>query len=424
VDSAYLDEAAAKDRLSQSVNGDTPGNLPEVTDMLNVACLADVEPQEVEFLWPGRIAIGKTHLFVGNPGLGKSFCTTDIAARITRGMEWPDGSGKAPIGKVLFLIGEDGLGDTVRPRLDNHGADVSKVFVIQSRRIQTGDGQETTDSQIRLDRDLPAIENLLKQHPETRILFIDPVSEYLGGTDSHKNAEMRALLAPLSRMADAHNIAIVNVSHFSKSVGGPAIYRAMGSLAFTAQARIAWAFVQDHEDENRILFLPLKNNLHRRIPGMAFQIVDDGRLRWETGEVTVSVDDAMNPPKERSRDKLNEAVAWLQQRLADGEVESNECCDDAKEAGIAFRTYRRAKEELNISSRKDRGTRKGKWFLSIPASHKTQGVPQQLYGLDGLDGHVVERGLDDHDVHVVHVSKVGNNGDPLIDEDPRLNDSF
>jgi hypothetical protein len=76
--------------------------------------LSEVEPESVEWLWPGRVPLGKLTVLDGDPGLGKSAMTLDIAARLSAGLELPDGERCEPAGVVL-MSAEDGLGDTIRP---------------------------------------------------------------------------------------------------------------------------------------------------------------------------------------------------------------------------------------------------------------------------------------------------------------------
>lgn len=362
---------------------------------LNVVCMADVEPQQVDWLWKGRIARGKMNQLCGNPGLGKSFTTVDFAYRCSTGTPWPDGQ-PCPLGSVLFMMAEDGLADTMRPRLDAAGADCSRVFVLQSRRLIPEEGGEPVDAHISLERDIAQIEEFLESRPDIVMVVIDPVSEYMGtDCDSHKNTDVRRVLAPLASMAERRNVAICTITHLNKSAGGPAIYRAMGSLAFTAQARVAHAFVEDFNEPGRVLMLPLKNNIHAKMPGLAFRIVDD-RLQWFEDEVTISADDAMNAGNgnARKRDKLAEACAWLKQRLHGSEaVESDALGKEAVEAGHAFRTYIRAKKEIGATSVKAKGA-DGKWYVSWtdPTAPKNAKSPQQLIGIVGTDGILTEEG--------------------------------
>jgi putative DNA primase/helicase len=186
---------------------------------LVVRCMADVEPEKIEWLWPGPIAIGKQTLIGGEPGLGKSQITTAIAATVTNGSAWPCDEGKAPLGSVIILSAEDDAGDTIRPRLDAAGADVTRVHQISAVRHGNGRGRRTFN----LQADLALLEGEIKRIRDVRLVIIDPVSSYLGKTDSHKNAEVRGTLEPLGDMASRLRVAVVSVTHFSKGAGQSAL---------------------------------------------------------------------------------------------------------------------------------------------------------------------------------------------------------
>lgn len=157
--------------------------------------MSGVKPEAVEWLWKGYLAKGKNTLFAGDPGVGKSMLTLYVAAQISRGGQWPDGS-PAPCGNVLLLCGEDGLADTVRPRLDAHGADVSRISVLTGVHDATG-----THHAINLARDLDVVRDAIVD-VNPLVVIIDPVAAHLGRTDSYKDAEVRGVLAPLFALAE------------------------------------------------------------------------------------------------------------------------------------------------------------------------------------------------------------------------------
>ena len=161
--------------------------------------LADVQPQPVSWLWPGRIALGKVTLLAGDPGLGKSFVTLDIAARTSCGAPWPDAPGiKTTAGGVVLLSAEDDAEDTIRPRLDAAGANVQRIKALLAVRRNYQD-DPTRESTFSLETDLPALEAAILAVAGCRLVIIDPITAYLGGTDSHKNGEIRGLIAPWRR---------------------------------------------------------------------------------------------------------------------------------------------------------------------------------------------------------------------------------
>jgi len=327
--------------------------------------LAGVTREMLEWLWPGRIPLGKLTLLAGDPGLGKSFVTLDLAARVSRGEAWPDMPlFKQTPGGVVLLNCEDDLADTIAPRLDRAGADDSNIIAIEGVSLL---GQRRHFS---LEADLPRLDEVLIDNPGTRLVVIDPVAAYCGKIDSHKNSEVRGLLAPLAELASRHRVAIVSVTHLSKTGGTKAVYRAMGSLAFAAAARAVWAIVKDANDPQRRLFLPAKLNLARDPDGLAYRI-DEGRVVWEVDPVQLHADDAFAAEVKAAGDtsqrgsERREASAWLRDQLANGPVPSTQLIADAREHGISERTLRRAFKEMNGRARK---ATEGQWQWSLPGT--------------------------------------------------------
>ncbi len=334
--------------------------------------LSDVKPEPVAWLWPGRIALGKLTLIAGDPGLGKSFLTLDMAARVSRGWAWPDAPGVPTTpGGVVLLSAEDGVADTIRPRLDAAGADVARIVALEAVRERNQYGHEHPRS-FDLSRDLPALEAAIGSVEGCRLVVIDPVTAYLGGVDSHKNAEIRGLLAPLGAIAERHRVAMVAVTHLNKSGGGPAIYRAMGSLAFAAAARAAWAVSKDKDDPRRRLLLPIKNNIAPDTGGLAYRIEPLGvdgcpAVAWEPDAVNVSADDALAGDRDEGggRTERDDAAEWLADLLVHGPRPARDVERDARDAGYSIATVRRAKAAIGVVSRKPAFG--GPWEWTLPA---------------------------------------------------------
>jgi putative DNA primase/helicase len=363
-----LDDNPTSGNGRATPKGDRPNPPTEPTSCLSVVRMSDIAAKPVNWLWKGWLALGKVHLMVGMPGVGKSYTSCDLAARITKGWPWPDATNGNSPADVLFLAAEDGLADTIRPRLDAHGADCEKVHVLRSLIVTTDEGKRI-ERPVSLIRDIERVDEHLRLNPAIRALVVDPISEYLPGINHNKNEEIRTALAPLVRMAEERCVAAILMSHFNKGPLGPAIHRAMGSVAFTAVARIAWAFIADQEDQDRVLMLPLKNNLHHRMPGWAYRIIDvegheTGRLEWEDHAVSISADEALEVQKGKQPEKLSEAVEWLRNRLSAGCCESTALESDAKAAGITRATLWRAREKLRVRATK--GRIDGKWWVSLP----------------------------------------------------------
>src|SRR6202035_164612 len=159
-------------------------------------------------------------------GLGKSQFTTYLASQISTGGNWPSREGKCPQGSVLMLSAEDDIADTIRPRLEAARADIDRVHVLTAIK------EATATKGFNLARDLQQLEKVLTDIGDVKLIIIDPVTAYLGATDSHKTADVRALLAPVSDLAARHAVAIVAISHLNKGGGSEAMGRITGSLAF------------------------------------------------------------------------------------------------------------------------------------------------------------------------------------------------
>ncbi|MDO8629885.1 MAG: AAA family ATPase, partial [Phycisphaerales bacterium] len=353
--------------------------------------LSDVTPRPVEWLWSGRFAIGKLTLIAGDPGLGKSFVTLDMAARVSTGTPWPDRRGDPiPAGDVILLSAEDDLEDTIRPRLDAAGADVTRITAIQGVNYYDPDTQRDTIKSFNLEVDLPALESAIGKSTDCRLIVVDPISAYCGRADGHKNTDVRALLAPLAKLAADHRVAVVAVTHLNKGGGANALYRAMGSLAFVAAARAVWLVTKDADNPSRRLFLPAKNNLAPDDrTGLAYSLFANGPddaavVAWEADPVTIRADEALAAESGCSSDRttaLAEAVAWLRDQLADGSKPAKTVKEAAEADGIAKRTLDRAKADLGVEATRDGFS--GPWVWKLPECHSapTESEERQPNGM-------------------------------------------
>lgn len=328
--------------------------------------MSDVDPEPIQWLWPGRIALGKVTLLAGDPGLGKSMITCAMAAHVTTGTPWPVDRSECIQGDVIMVSAEDDPNDTLRPRLDAAGADVNKVQLLDMVR-EPDRGRLLKDRSFNLAKDVNALEKLLSQTPNCRLITIDPISAYLGGTDSHNNADIRALLAPLAAMASRQRVAIFVVTHLNKSVQANALYRATGSLAFVAAARAVYSVVKCPDDSDRRLLLPLKNNLGDDRTGYAYRITtadnDAPVLGWEDEAVEMTIEELAGAVTDRQPRPRDEIKTWLKNLLAPGPVTVETIKKAAEEHGHAWRTISRAKKDLGIHSRKQQFSGRWEWVL-------------------------------------------------------------
>jgi putative DNA primase/helicase len=163
------------------------------SSQLVTRCAADITPEKIEWIWPGRIARGKHTCLAGEPGTGKSQLLISIMAAVTTGGVWPCGEGQAPLGNVIVLSAEDSAADTIVPRLIAAGADLSRVNIVSS--VMNADRSRRS---LNLQQDLELLEQKITEISDVVLVGVDPVSSYLGKTDSHKNSEVRGVLEPLS----------------------------------------------------------------------------------------------------------------------------------------------------------------------------------------------------------------------------------
>jgi archaellum biogenesis ATPase FlaH len=322
-----------------------------------VVPLDDVQSEPIDWLWPGRVAIGKMTLLCGDPGNGKSLLTMDLAARVSRGRPWPDDlTIDNPVGGVVVLSAEDDLADTIRPRLEAAGADLTNIIALTGINWFDAETGKAIVRPFSLERDLPSLERAIDQLVGCRLIIIDVLDAYLGRTDSHRNSEVRGLLSPLAELAARKHVAVVCVSHLNKSSNGAAMYRAIGSIGIIGASRAAWLVAKDKQSPARRLLLGMKNNLAADTSGLAFGIVSDGAapfLAWESGAVTMTADEALAPdPHEHDAPERDDAGEWLKSMLADGPVSSSDLKRQAAKDGIAWRTVNRAKADLGIHARK------------------------------------------------------------------------
>lgn len=330
---------------------------PPVIPPMATRRLSEVAPEPIRWLWPGRIARGKLTVIAGNPGLGKSQLTASLAAIVTTGGLWPVDRTPADRGAVAILSAEDDAADTIVPRLVAAGADLTRCHVIDAA-LFVGAGGDPVAKHVDLSRDVAALRATLEGFGDVAMLAIDPAGAFLGGADSHKDADVRGILAPLAAMAARLDIAVVLVAHLNKSGGGGAMARVTGSLAFVAAARAAWLVAKDQQDPRRRLFLPLKNNLAADTDGLAFEIeafaLDNGiqtsRVSWRSEVVTTTADEALAPHDDSRAPRRTEAKTWLRDLLADGPRPETEIDKLATAEGINKRTLGRAKKDLPAES--------------------------------------------------------------------------
>jgi putative DNA primase/helicase len=333
-------------------------------------CAKDIKARDLEPLWPGVLWIGKPTLLVGDPGLGKSMATVDIAARVTRGMPWPcETDGHEP-GNVLMLSAEDDPDDTIVPRLIAAGADLERITFFEAVRGFDKDGR-THEGPVSLDQHIDALRTVLLKC-KARLVIIDPISAFLGATDSHVNSEVRAVLAALGRLAAELRLAVLVVSHLNKANGTNAVYRITGSLAFVAAARAVFAIAKDPERNERRLMLPIKNNLALDTQGYAYTVSvadnDAPYIRWEDERITQTAEEILSgtpsPREQAVIERGAETQRWLREKLQAGPQPATSIYAAAGRDGVSERDLKRAKKALGVMAEpKGYGSA---WHWSLP----------------------------------------------------------
>jgi putative DNA primase/helicase len=339
--------------------------------------LSAIEVEAVRWLWKGRIPEAKLTIVGGDMGDGKSFVTLDIAARVSAGRDWPDGS-RCPQGRVLIINTEDNLSDTVKPRLIEAGADETQIKVY---RCMT-DRETGAVERLNLYRDLPAIEEVLTEFPDIKLVLIDPVLSFATDHNVNEYHSIYKILGPLNEIATRHDVSIVGNCHTNKADTLSAKHRITGSTAILAAARCAWIVLRDpdNEDRRRRLFLPLKqNNSSGDDTGLAFRLSaadPDGvaHVEWCDGIVEETADEVLRRAATvrgemgRGKDADNlAAVRYLKEILRDGPVESTRIEAEAKPGGTSYGSCLRHKKKLKIVVRKSGGLgTEGEWKWYLP----------------------------------------------------------
>jgi hypothetical protein len=336
------------------------GPSAEGSEFPVLTALSDVTREAVEWVWRGRFARRKLCIVGGEPGEGKSTMLLDVAARVTRGARWPDG-GEAPQGAVLLLSAEDGLGDTIAPRLDAAGADDRLVHVLTA--VRSGDG---TTRGLDLGRDLPQLEAAIRQ---VRPVFVvvDPISAYLPKVDTWRDSDVRSVLAPLAVLADEHNCVIVGVMHLNKNASAKILHRLMGSVGFVAAARVVLAVATDPDDPERRLLLPVKNNLALPAEVLAFRR-DGDRILWEPTPVRGVTADGVLGAATMDAQERQDAESFLRGILAGEPVLARVIIKNGRANGLSERTLTRVKARLGVKSQLVGFGKDGRWYWFLPAS--------------------------------------------------------
>lgn len=404
------DDRAAFDSYLSMLNRDQRAVLlrrldePGPTD----ACAVDliradqVKVESVRWLWDGYLAAGKLHVLAGAAGTGKTTVGLAVAATLTVGGRWPDGA-RATRGSVLIWSGEDDRGDVLVPRLAAMSADLSLVsFVGDVTAVADGKPQKVAFDPA---RDMDMLARRIGADPPA-LLIVDPIVSAVSG-DSHKNAEVRRGLQPLVDLAQAHGIAVLGVTHFSKGTQGrDPTERVTGSLAFGALARVVFVASRRRDDDGteQRIFMRAKSNIssdeggfhycieQRAVPGYAGVFAScvtwGDRVEGHARDVLDAAESA-----DDDRTGTDEAIDFLRHALRHGSVAAAEIKREAKLAGISEKCLRSAR--LRIGARAVKAGFGSGWIWCLPAedAQTAQDAPNlcsQNEGIFGVGGHLRE----------------------------------
>ena len=313
------------------------GYMEETRTELQMIKMSEIQSKKVAWLWYPFIPYGKLTIIQGDPGDGKTTLVLNIAAKLSKG-EGLDSDMKLtePLA-VIYQSAEDGLADTVKPRLEAAGADCENISVID----------ESKKSLSMIDERLE--EAIIKT--KAKLLILDPIQAYLGGNmDMNRANEARDMTKKLAALAEKYQCAIVLVGHMNKAAGNKAAYRGMGSIDFFAVARSVLLVGRVEGEENIRAVVQIKNNLAGFGHPKAFQLSEDGFL-W-LGDYEITADEVLGgiAPKVN---KLEQAKRLLR-KLAEtnNAIQSNEIFNLAEEQNISRRTLENAKKELGIRAKR------------------------------------------------------------------------
>lgn len=336
---------------------------------------SNITPLPINWLWDGWLAAGKVHILGGAPGTGKTTIALALAATLTIGGRWPDGT-RAAIGNVAIWSGEDDPADTLIPRLALAGADLNRVYFV---------GEITENFERRAfdpANDIELLRLKLAEIGDVKLLIIDPIVSAITG-DSHKNAEVRRGLQPLGDLAANLKCALLGITHFTKGTAGrDPVERITGSLAFGAVARLVMvaAKQKDDDDSGEVrIFCRAKSNIGRDDGGFEYDLiqsqltnysgVDASSVLWGKaleGDARKLLAQAEADSQGAPNSALSEAEKFLAELLADGEKPTNEIEGNAKEAGMSWSTVKRAKTSLGLVVKKTGYGGEGKWSWKLP----------------------------------------------------------
>ena len=316
---------------------------------LSLRYYSSVTAKKIEWLWYPYIPYGKITIVQGDPGDGKTTFVLNIASLLSNGLPMPDSDSKTTCSKIIYQSAEDGIDDTIKPRLLSAGADCAKIAFID-------------ESEYSLTLNDNRIENAISE-TGARLMIIDPLQAYLSeGTEMNRADGIRPLMKHLSAVANRTGCAIVIIGHMNKASGSKGIYRGLGSIDITASARSVLLVGKIKSNPAVRVMAQIKNSLAEEGSPIAFEINENSTVRW-IGKYDVTVDEILSGDEaQNNNNKLSEAAESLKQLLGDGDAPCMELYAILNNKGIGKRSIDRAKKQLGIKSIKHSDG----WYWSLP----------------------------------------------------------
>ena len=323
---------------------------PSKPETVKIIRMSDVELTPVEWLWKPYLPFGKLSVLQGNPGEGKTYFAMHLAAACTNGKLLPNMERMKPF-NVIYQTAEDGLGDTVKPRLIEAGADLDRVLVIDDSEVQLTLSDERIEKAI--------VEN------NVRLLIIDPIQAYLGAdVDMNRANEVRPIFMRLGQVAQRTGCAILMIGHLNKAAGMQSLQRGLGSIDIAAAVRSVMFIGKLKHDPTMRILTHEKSSLAPPGASLAFSLGDEGGFRW-VGEYDITADEMLSGIEPQRETKTQQAKDLICTLLAGGKQVLSEDIDKAAlERGIPGRTVRDAKRELGdaLKSKIVEGRKKVFWM--------------------------------------------------------------
>ena len=302
---------------------------------LKLINMRDVEVEPICWLWYPFIPYGKVTIIQGDPGEGKTTLVIQIIARLTKGESIIDEDASQPI-NVIYQTAEDGLADTIKPRLLDANADCSKVLVIYDRDTPL------TMRDVRLEQAIV--------ETNAKLVVLDPIQGFLGAdVDMYRANEIRPIMKHISELAEKYKCAIILIGHMNKCSVGKSAYRGLGSIDFQAAARSVLIVGRIKDEPEIRVVCQTKSSLAPEAKAVAFRLNEETGFEW-IGELDITADDLLSGTVKGT--KKQAAMDFLENLFADGQMSQKEIIELARQKGISDKTLRNAKDELKIKSKR------------------------------------------------------------------------